>query len=568
MSFTRREILTSAVAATSLAAAGRFVKAEAAADASSYQAIFQPLDRYVESFLRESNSPGLTLVLADRQGVQRAVTYGFSDKELHTPVRTDELFQIGSISKSFTAISLLQLYAEGRLDLHKPVQEYLPWLRIQSDHAPITAHHLLTHSSGLPAYTNLLSADPSYAHRTAYAPGSRYFYNNMGYEALGHLAWTLDGRQLPLLLRERVLSPLGMNQSEPAIDFDMRARLVKSYTTFQSDRPQPRAARLCEAPPIIYTTAAGCVAATARDMGLYIQMIANHGQGPRGRLLSPEAFELFSTGHIAAPDFGDNARYAYGMAVDRLDGNTILFHTGGMLSFVSSLMVDMDAGVGAFASVNALDKTVTPIVRYASQLMRAHRERRSAPSQPPPAVPAWRVEKAAEYAGVYRSGQNRSIEVVADGERLFLKHDSRLVPLEPSGKDKFLALHADFSRFVCCFGRQDDKADSPVVELGWGDQWFTNARYSGPKSFNHPAQWLAYVGHYCDMGPRIRSTRIVIRKGRLLINGVTPLKSVGDTFVVDSPEPSPEWLRFGEVINGCCMWLNATGTINWREAAP
>ncbi|MBL8271059.1 serine hydrolase domain-containing protein, partial [Steroidobacter sp.] len=445
MSLTRREVLSGAVAVSSLATAGRFIKAEAAENAGAYAPVFAALDSYVERFLREANAPGLTLVLADREGVQRVVTYGFGDKDLRTPVGPNELFQIGSISKSFTAISLLQLHTEGRLDFHKPIQHYLPWLRIQSEYPPITVHHLLTHSSGLPAYSDLISTDPSYAHRAAYAPGTQYFYNNMAYSALGYLAWTLDGRQLPQLLRERVLSPLGMKHSEPAIDFDMRDRLVKSYTTFQSDRPQPRAARLCEAAPLIYTSAAGCVAATAHNMGLYIQMLANRGRMAGGRLLSPEAFDLFATGHIAAPDFGATARYGYGMAVDQLDGNTMLFHTGGMLSFISSLMVDMDTGVGAFAAVNALDKTVTPIVRYANQLMRAHRERRSAPSVPPLAVPAWRVENAADYAGIYRQNNGRSLEVLADGERLFLRHKAKLVPLETrGGRDTFLALHPDF----------------------------------------------------------------------------------------------------------------------------
>ena len=96
------------------------------------------------------NSPGLTLVLADRDAVQRVVHYGFGDLEARLAIGEDDLFQIGSISKSFVALALLQLRDEGKLDLDRPIVDYLPWLRIESKYAPITVHHLLTHSTGLP----------------------------------------------------------------------------------------------------------------------------------------------------------------------------------------------------------------------------------------------------------------------------------------------------------------------------------------------------------------------------------------------------------------------------------
>src|SRR5678816_525493 len=76
--------------------------------------------------MRDMNSPALTLVLADREGVQRVATYGFSDLDRQRKLQADELFEIGSITKSFLALSLLQMREEGKLDLHKPVVEYVP----------------------------------------------------------------------------------------------------------------------------------------------------------------------------------------------------------------------------------------------------------------------------------------------------------------------------------------------------------------------------------------------------------------------------------------------------------
>ena len=327
--------------------------ASAATDRTPYQHIFPDLDRFAEQFMRDMNSPGMALVLADRDGVQRVATYGFSDLERQRKVNTDELFQIGSISKSFVAIVLLQLREEGKLDLDRPIVEYLPWLRIQSEYAPITTHHLLTHTSGLPGVPDVLLSDPAERHIAVYAPGEQFHYNNMAYQVLGYLAWTLDGRELPDFIRARILMPLNMSHSEPAIGFDMRDRMAKSYMPFLSDRPYPRHARLCEAPSIATTNGAGCIAASARDMGAYVQMIANRGRGPRGNLISPESFELFAKRHVRAIPFGPTASYGYGIAIDELDGNTLLRHTGGMVSFMSSMGIDITAGVGCFASINA-----------------------------------------------------------------------------------------------------------------------------------------------------------------------------------------------------------------------
>ncbi len=121
-------------------------------------------------------------------------------------------------------------------------------------------------------------------------------------------------------------------------------------------------------------------------------MIANGGEGPNGRrLMSKESFALFTKTHIVAPEFGPTASYGYGIAVDKLDGHTVVRHTGGMVSFMSSLLVDIDNGVGAFASVNAQQGyRPTAVTQYAVQLMREQQASKSLPNIPP-ANPALRV---------------------------------------------------------------------------------------------------------------------------------------------------------------------------------
>jgi CubicO group peptidase (beta-lactamase class C family) len=564
MQLTRRDVLEAALIGAAATAAGFWVK-EGHANSGKYADVFGELDRFVEQFMRDMNSPGMTLVLADREGVQRIATYGFGDLDRQRKLQADELFQIGSITKSFLAIALLQLREEGKLDLHKPIVEYLPWFRIQSKFAPITTHHLLTHTSGLPGAPEVFPSDPAQRHLAAYAPGEQFHYNNMAYSLLGYLAWTLDGRELPEIFRERIFKPLGMSHSEPAIDFDMRGRMPRSYQPFSSDRPYPRHAVLCEAPSIVSTSGAGCIAATAGDMGAYVRMIANRGRGPQRNLISAESFELFAKRHIKAEEFGPTASYGYGIAVDELDGNALLRHTGGMVSYMSALQVDIAAGIGGFASVNAQQGyRPNAVVKYALQLMRARVESKKLPAAPAPDS-EFEVTNAADYVGTFK-GERGQLEFVRDGAKLFLvRADKRTQLQRLATPDQFHIDTPEFARFPLAFGRKT--ADGPVVEVSCGDAWYTTDAYDGPRQFNVPEVWRSYVGHYRSEDPWIGSLRVLILKGRLMLDGLTPLELDGDLFRLRDELSNTEWIRFGEIVNGKCMRLKYSGVDLWRVAS-
>jgi len=564
MQLTRREVLEAALAGAAATAAGFWVK-EGHASSGKYEAVFAELDRFVEQFMRDMNSPGLTLVLADREGVQRVATYGFGDLDRQRKLQAEELFQIGSITKSFLALSLLQLREAGKLDLHKPVVEYLPWFRIQSSFAPITTHHLLTHTSGLPGAPEVFPSDPAQRHLAAYAPGEQFHYNNMAYSLLGLLAWTLDGRELPEIFRERIFKPLGMSQSSPSIDFAMRARMPRSYVPSLTDRPYPRHGELSEAPQIVSTSGAGCIAATARDMGAYLQMLANRGRGPQRALVSPESFELFSKRHIKAEEFGPTASYGYGIAVDELDGNPLLRHTGGMVSYMSALQVDIGAGIGGFASVNAQQGyRPNAVVKYALQLMRARAENKKSPAAPAPDSEL-DVTNAGDYVGVFK-GERGQLEFVRDGSKLFLVRAGKRVQLQKlATPDQFQVSDPEFSLFPLAFGRK--KEDGPVVEVSCGDAWYTTDAYDGPRQFQVPEAWRTYVGHYRSEDPWIGSIRVLVLKGRLMLDGQTPLEADGELFRLRDEPSNTEWIRFGEIVNGKCMRLKYSGVDLWRVAS-
>ena len=572
MIISRRTLMQAGIAAAASATAGRFTVAASAPDGDSgaYASTFAPLDRFVEQYMRDMRAPGMTLVLADRAGVQRVATYGFGDVEQRTEVRKDQLFQIGSISKSFIALCLLQLRDEGKLNLDKPIVEYLPWFRVDSAFKPITTHHLLTHSSGLTRDTKVFPSNPAQRHRAGYAPGEHFHYSNMAFELLGYLLWTLDGRELPEVLRRRVLDPLGMTQSEPVITLDMRKRLVKSYAAFQNDRPDCVGQRLCESQGIIFTDGAGCVSSTPRDMGAYIRMFANGGVGPKGRLLSKESFALLSHPYLESKELGPTSSYGYGIAVDKLDGNVILRHTGGMVAFSSAIMIDLDAGVGAFASINAMQNyRPNPIVQFALRLMRAQQAKHSLPAAPH-SEPVTSIANAADYEGTYHDTANRKLVIAREADRLFLVRENERIPLKKCPEpDRFVDANQDrdLFRFPLFFQRRNpDVETSPVTEVIWGGEWYAGASYAGPKQFTHPKEWASYVGHYRNESPWLGSIRVEICKGQLWLDGTVPLEAEGDRFYLRDEKHSPEWITFGEVVNGRCMRIKFSGEDFWQVA--
>jgi len=540
------------------------------AAANAYSRCFEPLDRYVAQYMSAMNIPGMTLGLADANGVQLVRDYGVEDLELGRPLSAGRLFQIGSISKSFVAVCLMQLRDEGRFDPHRPISEYFPWVRYDGFDRPITSHDLMTHAAALPDGPTF-PADPALRYRSTAPAGSFFHYCNMGWAVMGFLVEKLDGRPLALSLRERVFKPLGMDASEGAINLDNVSRIAMSYQPERNDRPLPRSGALVQGAPIVYTEGAGCIASTAHDMARYVQMIVNRGAAGGKRLMSPEGFALFTHRHIAADEFGEGASYGYGLATDMLDGHVRLSHTGGMVSFSSALQVDVDAGVGAFASINAMQGgRPSDVVEHALRLMRACKENAPLPKFPPDSSPL-EIEDAADYAGTYAAGDGHTLQVIADGDRLYLEHRDERVPMEAfdDSDNAFIVLHEDFALYPLVFARGGSHGKGPVIEVGWGERWYAGSAYQGARDFPVPAEWSRYTGHYRSEDPWIGSIRIVARRGRLWFNGITPLEpaSNGRYYLRDEPT-SPEWVSFTEIVNGGAMLLCYSGYVLQRVEGP
>jgi CubicO group peptidase (beta-lactamase class C family) len=193
---------------------------------------------------------------------------------------------IGSISKSFAAIVVLQEVEAGRLDLHTSVNELLPWLELPEPFGPITLHHLMTHTSGLAAGTEdaptglgvatLLRSVPA-----TFPPGAHFWYSNDAYKLVGLVLERVTSTPAHELIRQRVLEPLGMTSSVAAITEDIRTDLATGYEPVFTDRP----ARCHNDPRSAVSAVEGSIV-SERLTFPHARLLLNRGLGPNGAVLS------------------------------------------------------------------------------------------------------------------------------------------------------------------------------------------------------------------------------------------------------------------------------------------
>lgn len=555
MIVSRRHCLQFATLATSgLALVSASAAEKSAAPSGPYKGAVEALKRYVEQHLKAYSLPGITIALADGAGFSTTLTAGWSDVDRKIPVSPSHYFQIGSISKSLASLALLKLVDEGRLSLDDELSKHLPEIRVK-DGKPFTIRHMLTHSTGLPADAPIGPRVGDGSFWQGFAPGSQFSYSNIAYQMIGMIVAKLRGKPYGEALAEDVLKPLGMGEAFPIIRPADRDHYAKAYAPFYPDRTYPRGGRLAYGPDFTFSEASGCVSATSGIMAVYLKWLIESATGKGVALLKPETRKLFSTPAIEAAEFGQGAHYALGLAVLPLDDKPVLYHTGGMLSFSSSIMVDEAAGLGAFASVNArAEDSYRPraVTAYAIRLMRAVREGKPLPA--PKEIPsATKYDEAKAAAGTYRSANGQSIELVPAGDGLALRAGGGLIPLQSGGEGNFTVtgpggetsgLHLDIDK-------------GKVRSVGWRSSLYAT---DGSVKADIPDAVKRCAGLYDGGTPWVGMMEVVARPDGLWLSGTTPLIALPDgSYRVGADEWGPERVRFDLEIDGRPQRMNFSG---------
>ena len=187
------------------------------------------IDTFINRVLKDWRAPGVAIAVVDRNKVLLAKGFGYKDYAQKSPVTENTLFAIGSCSKAFTSSLLGMLVKDGKLDLDKPVHDYLPELKFYNDYLTlhVTARDMMCHRTGLPrhdySWYGAKTTRDSLIYRIRFLEPNaelrqRYQYNNFMFLAQGVLAEKLYGKKWEVLVKEKIFDPLGMNNSDFSVN--------------------------------------------------------------------------------------------------------------------------------------------------------------------------------------------------------------------------------------------------------------------------------------------------------------------------------------------------------------
>jgi D-alanyl-D-alanine carboxypeptidase len=550
---------------------------------------FERIGEAVEHHLPVTHAPGLALAVTDREGILGVVVRGFADVAAQTPVRPETRFEIGSISKSFAAICVLQEVEAGRLELDARVNDLLPWLELPEPFGPITLRHLLTHTSGLAIGTEESPTGPgaiAIARTLAptFPPGERFWYSNDGYKLVGGVLEHVTGTPVADLIAQRILDPLAMRSSEARITNETRLDIATGYEPVFDDRPESVQHPLAPATWIVADTADGAIVSTVPDMSTYARMLLGRGaavvSGREVRLVSDDSFrEMAEEGVDMQDDEIPSGRYGLGLLSYTRDERRFVQHSGGMVGYTALLSLDVYTGIGCIALQNGAGSK-DKVVEHAIDTVRASLLGEELP--PVPATDPYAIEEAASLRGRYVG--DRRIELVAADDRLRLLDADVSVELErrPDEKDTFCVPHPAWDRFLLRARREER---GRVTQLVHGPEGFVPEGREPGEPTRLREEWAPHPGVYRSNDPWANVLVVFERDGSLFAmwpreGEELPLVPLDDGRFAMGEEWQPRRLRFEDIVNGrtAAVWYNGgrwyresdrqpTGGASWTRPA-
>lgn len=420
----------------------------------SQRRALKQLEDYVERHRAEWGLPGMAVCVVGPDGLEGHIMSGLADVAGNEKVRPETIFQIGSISKMLAGLTIWSQIDEGKLSIDSKLADLMPEINVDGGEA-ITIKHLLDHTSGLPRDVSPFYEGGLWVNSE---PGAKWAYSNTGYKLAGLIAGRLDNSNYPETVERRVLKALGMTASYGAIRSSERMHYAKGYEPARMDRPSFLPCPMVEAPWVDYDGASGCVAATSDDMAKFLRFLLDISRGKGAPLFSDSAAEGFLANPAEAPGWGKGVQYGAGVARVNDKDRDYLHHTGGMVSFTSSLHVDPEAGVAAFASANAHYATThrpRNITLQACDLVRAASNDDPAPEVRPFGRTNERLER---FVGTYTAQDGSTLEANAQDGALTLTHNGDASVMKPLGDLLFVSDNGVFADTGVQFELEDDKA--------------------------------------------------------------------------------------------------------------
>jgi len=390
-----------------------------------YTAVAQELERTIRRELVDKQIPAISIALVDGGRIVWARGFGYATLRDSVPASAETVHRVGSVSKLFTDIAVMQLVEHGTLDLDAPVTRYLPDFQPQNNSGrSITLRQLMSHRAGLlrepprgnyfdPSAPGLAETVRSINGRPLiYTPEQKTKYSNAGIAVVGRVVEAVAGEAFAPYLQRTLLDPLGMPNSafEPSPRIEAKLADASMWTIDGREFAAPRFE--------LGMSPAGSMYSTVLDLGRFLSVLFNKGRTADGRqIVRAETLEQMWTPQFAPA--GTRAGAGLGFFVGELAGHRIVSHGGAIYGFATQLsaMPDEQLGVVVVATRDIANPVTSRIATSALELMLRARARQ--PLLATSASAALTPGLAGRLEGRYQ-GNGAVVELHARGDRLFL----------------------------------------------------------------------------------------------------------------------------------------------------
>lgn len=349
----------------------------------------EQLNEFISKLIQKRKIPGISLTIVDKENVLLSRGYGYKNVEELIPATENTLYPIGSVTKSFTALSIIQLQEKGLINIHDPVTKYVPSFKVDGYADKTEIYHMLTHSSGFPTLNvaeilllRNIGKDSSYIPMSDFhdfidflneardervtPPGKSFFYWNEGYTILGKIIEEVTNEKFENYVKKHILEPLEMKSSGFLDDLEWEDDIATPYYFDKDQNREPVAI-----PNQYLVQAAGGLISSSLELSKYLRMWIGSKEFSE-KIVKKESLLECVKPRIKSGRFGQfgEAFYGYGWLVNTdFFGKTLVSHSGsvgvssGFLGFVPEM------GIGISIASNHGDAPTSQIGIYALSLL-------------------------------------------------------------------------------------------------------------------------------------------------------------------------------------------------------
>lgn len=405
---------------------------------------FAALDRVVTDELKATQTPGALVAVVENGKVVYAQGYGVANVETGQPMATDMVFPIASMTKMYTATSLMTFVEEGKVDLQAPIGKYIDGLSPKL--SAVTVHQILSHSAGFRDDTGISNRgfDDATIEEQVRAyndtifftePGAIFSYANQGFNIAGLIIEKVSGKKYSQVVQERVWRPLDMSHST------FQLPMVVTYPFSQT-----HAGGRNGGPPVVLRPMAasapwpvGGMFSTLSDLSRFATMFMNDGSMDGNPVIPAGVIKRLSTPNVPIHSQVEGGAYCYGLETLDVRGVHLIEHGGTLAGSATDFVMAPAQKVAVIVFANR-QSHLTRTVDMALEIM--------LPLGPKPASPTplpMTAEEAAEYVGRYSQWPGGGQEIVKTDTGLAMRNGNTPLPLIRIAKDVFLVQFPGFT---------------------------------------------------------------------------------------------------------------------------